>query len=377
MLPQELVDTIVAIVDVDDKRTLKALALVPSTWCAATQPILFRSLTLKGRIHPSNYMKASKLLTGSLHLGTYVKELTLELPLPSYLEGRTAVAVVLAMLTAVRRFIVDGGDKYPWDDFCDTSLVEFVSRQPLEFLRFRAIRDIPLSVFISSISPVSALSCSSVTLRDITDAVPGQTCRSSITDLVLDQGTQDISRLLSPPGYSLPLRRLTVRDGLSLIPPAARTLYYLRIGAPTDTPSLDWTTAFTFPSLISFEIETVFEDCPEAWMRDSITAILRSKAQGGQESRYLEEIVITYLPIWEHTFPGDLYTVFLGQLDDALSSHIPHPRLRWRLRFVGTGREDRFATLVGFITAQMPVMDALGRLNFETYEPNKWTDEFL
>ncbi|KAF8191867.1 hypothetical protein K438DRAFT_1935176 [Mycena galopus ATCC 62051] len=379
MLPQELVDIIVGIVDVGDVASLKAFSLVSLSFCAATQPILFRSLTLKGHVRPSNYAAASRLFNESPHIGAYVKELTMELPLATYLEGRKGIPAVLAKLTAVRRCIIDGGIDYKWDSLCDATLLEFVSRQPLQYLRLRAVKEIPPSWVKSFVASVPKLSFSLVTLRS--DCSPDPALPSMpITELVLDKGTTDVSDLFAAQGYAIPLHRLTFHDGYPLVAAAAPTLHHLRIGTPSiSARGLEWQSVTSLPSLISFDIEVGFEDRTEAWVRDALTSIMRAKVPAGSGSRFrhLEEIVITYLPMWEYTPPGEAYGHFLEHIDTAISSLVPHPRLRWRLRFVGTGREERFLDLATFIVGQMPLLDALDRLTFETYEPSKWNDEFL
>ncbi|KAK7058167.1 hypothetical protein R3P38DRAFT_2844642 [Favolaschia claudopus] len=49
----------------------------------------------------------------------------------------------------------------------------------------------------------------------------------------------------------------------------------------------------------------------------------------------------------------------------------------WRFRFVGTRREEYFDNIVAFINEQMPNLEALEVLIFDTYEPQKWEEEFL
>jgi hypothetical protein len=227
-----------------------------------------------------------------------------------------------------------------------------------------------------------------VTLRDTSSGAPPVTNPSSLTDLVLDKGTEEIITCLfsSSPARALPLQRLSVRDAscLPLIVAAAPTLRYLRIGSPATktVPVLSPESIPSLPSLRSFELEGDSDFADPTWLRETVTSILRCKPPGESSdsesaSRPLEEIVITYLPAWKYTRPGFVYGNFLAEMDRTLSSHVPVPQLRWRLRFVGGGREDRFARLVDFIGPQMPRLDVAGRLAFESYEPRHWTDEFL
>ncbi|KAJ6540772.1 hypothetical protein B0H19DRAFT_1078171 [Mycena capillaripes] len=167
-----------------------------------------------------------------------------------------------ARLTAVQLCIIDGGTEYTRDPLC-SSLIELVSWQPLQYLSFRAVKGIPVADFIQFVSSASALSFSSVSLRE---TISAPVYLPSVTDLVLDNGTQDISRLFSPSGHAPSLRRLSVREGLDLplVSAAARTLEYLRFGSPTtekdaDPPSSAQSVPL-FPFLRSFEIEADFDD---------------------------------------------------------------------------------------------------------------------
>jgi hypothetical protein len=162
------------------------------------------------------------------------------------------------------------------------------------------------------------------------------------------------------------------------------TLRYLRIGSPvtkTD-PLLSLESIPSLPSLRSFELEGDSDFADPAWVRDAITSILCCKPRDHNSnfesaSRPLEEIVITYLPAWKYARPRFIYGDFLAEMDRTLSSHVSVPRLRWRLRFVGGGREDRFARLVDLIGAWLPRLGAADPLCFESYEPRHWNDEFL
>ncbi|KAF7369584.1 hypothetical protein MVEN_00289100 [Mycena venus] len=386
-LPQELVHIIVGLVDATDICSLRAFALVSPSFRVASQLILFRALTLKGHVRPGNYLAASRLLTRSPHIGAYVREVTIELPLATYDNAIKGIPTALATLTAVQRCIIDGGtgDQFVWNYLLCEAIVEFVSRQPLRYLHLCAVKAIPLPAFIQLATSSPALFFSSVALQDTTAQNPPPARLLLITELSLDNGTGDISTLLSHEGHAPPLRHLSVHYGLATLPliiGAARSLEYMRFGSPAT--EIDPISIPPLPSLRSFEIEVDFDQHAAPWVRDALAAILRSKLNppGGavlaSPSCPLEEITITYLPVWESPPPSSsAYIEFLAQLDRTLSSLARTPRLRWRLRFVGTGREVRFARLVGFIAEHMPQMDALDRLVFETYEPKKWNGEFL
>ncbi|KAJ7346370.1 hypothetical protein DFH08DRAFT_961802 [Mycena albidolilacea] len=282
LLPQEIADIILGMVDAED--SLKACALVYRSLCAATPRILFRSLKLKGHGRLSNYTAASKLFGRSSHIGAYVKDMKIDLPVGAYSDANKAIlTAVLAKLTAVRRCKIDGGTKYMWESLCDKALVAFLSWRPLQSLSLRAIKRIPLLVLAPFVASVPVLSFTYVTLQDNSSGAPPVTNPSSLTDLVLDKGTEDIITCLfsSSPARALPLQRLSVRDAscLPLIAAAAPTLRYLRIGSPvtkTD-PLLSLESIPSLPSLRSFELEGDSDFADPAWVRDTITSILHCK----------------------------------------------------------------------------------------------------
>ncbi|KAJ6592567.1 hypothetical protein B0H19DRAFT_1088045 [Mycena capillaripes] len=385
-IPQELVDSIVRMVDPADHSTLKACALTSSSLCSASQQILLRFLTLKGHIYPSNYVEASTLFMESPHLGAYVTDVKIELPSEgTYAAAMVGLPRVLEKLTRVRRCIVEGGTGSAGHKLAfSPDLVGFVSRQPLEFLSVRAVRGISPTVFKSFLISVPALSFCDVELLDyFYDDGDDPSPTPAVTDLVLDKGTNDILEALTPPenaAYTSSLRRLSIRFGTDLpsLVAATRNLQHIRIGSPitseTQGPTPRLNSLPPLPFLTSFELELDYGDHSAEWVNDAISAILRAK--DGPESLHLKEITITYHPMWEWSYPDDDYAAFLTRLDERLSSHSSCPRLQWRFRFVGVGREERFDLLNAFTEQHMTRLDAMGHLIFETYEPH-WRDEFL
>ncbi|KAJ7441330.1 hypothetical protein B0H11DRAFT_2096546 [Mycena galericulata] len=388
MLPQELVDTIVGLLDATDTHSLKACALVSPSLCCACQAVLFRSITLKGRkgdMYPSNYNAAGTLFTKSSHIGAYVRELKIELPLGlATREEAMAISQVLTNLTEVRRCVFEGGASTTWDKLgFGAAILDFLFRQPLKYFCIRAVTGIPLVAFMHLFASAPALSFSDVDVCGITDVSEALTDPPSVTELVLDRGTQWISDLLSTPEYALhtrELRRVSVRYGLGLplLIATAPTLYHIRVGSPAMTTDDCSQSLPPLPSLRSFEIESAFKARTAPWVSDTINAILASRSISGtdEDAPRLEQLTITYRPAWDWTIPGGPYALFLEALDRQVTNHGPSLRLRWRLRFVGVGREDRFEMLRAFIELHMPQLNTMDRLSFETYEPN-WRDEFL
>ncbi|KAJ7116531.1 hypothetical protein C8R44DRAFT_792771, partial [Mycena epipterygia] len=401
MLPQELVDRIVGMVGDTDVLTLKACALASASLCSASQPILFRSLTLKSLPNPSNYVAASTLLTESPHIGTYFTDVKIGLPSP---YGTTpaeieAISRVLAKLTKVRRCIITGeGAGRPgstWDELGSIlcpALLDFVFRQTLESLTVCFVQRISPAALACFITSAPTLSFSSVSICGNIQTAPARATAlphpPSVNDLVLDEYTLGICNKLLRPEYAAhiaDLRRVSVRYGfcMLIVHRKAGTLQHIRIGAPMPKPKSPLVGSPQSPpvfrlsslppltSLLSFDIQVNFNERLAEWISHTITTILDSKRQ--PKCCNLEEVTITYLPEWSWITPGDSYATFLTALDGWISTHTPCPRLRWRIRFVGTGREERFAMLTAFIADHMPRVDSLDCLVFDTYEPN-WND---
>ncbi|KAJ6526520.1 hypothetical protein DFH09DRAFT_1285909 [Mycena vulgaris] len=183
----------------------------------------------------------------------------------------------------------------------------------------------------------------------------------SLVDLVLDAGTGSVSELLVDPEHSAHTRDL--RRISTWIPPA----------------------------LLSFEIELEFSDRAESWVSDTILAILASKRPSSSPSsppsstpsdsdpapHPLRELTITYLPQWSYSPAGSEYADCLTALDGWLAAHRTVPHLRWRIRFVGVGRAERFARLREFIEEHLPRLAVMQRVDFETYEPPSWEGGFM
>ncbi|KAJ6592578.1 hypothetical protein B0H19DRAFT_1055285 [Mycena capillaripes] len=352
--------------------------------CSASQQILLRFLTLKGHIYPPNYIEASILFTESPHLGAYVTDVKIELPSEgTYAEAIVGLPKVLEKLTRVRRCVVEGPpDSAEHKLGFSSELVDFVSRQPLEFLSVRAVRGISPTVFKSLLISVPALSFCDVELSESICDDDDPTFTPAVTDLVLDKGTKDILEALTPTEqtvYTSSLRRLSMRfaTGLPLLVAAARTLQHIRIGSPITSESQDPTPRLnslpSLPFFTSLELELDYKDHSAEWVNDTIVAILRAKDE--PEFLHLKEIIITYLPVWHWNSPNDGYVAFLTSLDQRLSSHSPCPCLRWRVRFVGAGREEHLNMLSAFTEQHMARLHAMGHLVFETYEP-LWRDGF-
>ncbi|KAJ7432947.1 hypothetical protein FB451DRAFT_1196718, partial [Mycena latifolia] len=107
MIPQELVNAIVDLVG--DTESLKACSLASPSLCSASQRILLRSLTLKGRFDPSNYVATSTLFVESPHIAQYITNLKIELPHSrTALAGAHSIPEVLTKLSRVRQCTIEG-----------------------------------------------------------------------------------------------------------------------------------------------------------------------------------------------------------------------------------------------------------------------------
>ncbi|KAJ7453795.1 hypothetical protein FB451DRAFT_1373679 [Mycena latifolia] len=112
---------------------------------------------------------------------------------------------------------------------------------------------------------------------------------------------------------------------------------------------------------------------PTLWAVEIMSLALGSKWKS--HSSNVEEITLTYRPSWSTERPDEKYASPRAQMEQLVLHRQPHPHLRWRIRFVGARREERFIVLSDFIKQKMPRLQEMGLLAFETYKPD-WSGGF-
>ncbi|KAF8192692.1 hypothetical protein K438DRAFT_1829508 [Mycena galopus ATCC 62051] len=239
-LPQELVNAIIAELEVGDLETLRAYSLVGPRFRVPSQQILLHSITLSGWLkdvsQPENYGAARILLEESPHVATYVTGLKLRLRTP--LLDADSLQWVLQQLVNVRRCAVDGHRQLLYWDRLPSSLAEalldFTSRQKLHDLRVARLAGLPGEVFLRAAPTLSFFRV--LTLMGIPDP-PTDIVSPTVLDLVLHSGSGAIYTLLAYPSfnpYISKLRRLSFKPinhhrSQPLVVPAADTLEHIHL----------------------------------------------------------------------------------------------------------------------------------------------------
>ncbi|KAJ7435875.1 hypothetical protein FB451DRAFT_1417815 [Mycena latifolia] len=200
MIPQELVNAIVDLVG--DTESLKACSLASPSLCSASQRILLRSLTLKGRFDPSNYVATSTLFVESPHIAQYITNLKIELPHSrTALAGAHSIPEVLTKLSRVRQCTIEGLTRehcarwYELGEELTSALIDFLGRQPLESLCMFCVQGIPLSGFLPILTCAPTLSFAFVSIDGPYDLLGSLVNPPSITALTLDAHTETVANL--------------------------------------------------------------------------------------------------------------------------------------------------------------------------------------
>ncbi|KAJ7144554.1 hypothetical protein C8R44DRAFT_865463 [Mycena epipterygia] len=372
MLPQELIDGVIQ--EVDDNGSLKACALVSSTFCGPAQRILLRSLTLKtGSENSPNYGAVARLLTESPHIAAYVTQLYIQFPgVVTTLVELEILYEVFAKLRHVRRCVIDGTRlSARWDDFCPaftSAVVDSFTGQPLRSLRICSINDIPSDVFLHLITSAATISCFSVSiyisagLDVLSPALPGDI--PSLDHLILDGASKNITEVLSKPQFSphtANLRRLSMssQNGVALISMAANTLEHITIDFSVCPTSLPFP---PLPTTHSVNIAVDARESTEPWFLSTISGLLSSCATSNPPT--LEEIIITHFPVAFYPL-HDVHVVFLTALETLFLSRPPFPRLRWILQSNADDPVVHFTYLADLIRRTMHRLHAVGRLAIE------------
>ncbi|KAJ6546666.1 hypothetical protein DFH09DRAFT_1281795 [Mycena vulgaris] len=362
-IPQELINAIIE--EVDDNRSLKACALVASTFRRMSQRILLRSLTFDD-CYTWKYDALSALLTESPHVAAYVKRFTLRLSANRLFSDPDRL---LSKLAHVRQFTIRGdSDNCSWHDLSPIAGIirAFIWRQRLTELHVLFVRHIPLDILGQLVSAAPILSFCSVSFRfhPTIPVVVGPLGGSPIRELFLPRCPM-LCDILALPQFAFCMTDLR-KVGFSphsdqdrnILSAAAGTLEHVRFQRLfNNSPILPLPPLAVLRS-IDLAISAVHHI---PWLIASITTISNSYPPT------LEEIYVTYSADG-HMFEPPPAT--MASLDSVLATCTGSPHIRWRFEF--EWRDDghhaaRFTHLARFVELMLPTVRAAGRLSVERY----------
>ncbi|KAJ7734552.1 hypothetical protein DFH07DRAFT_128455 [Mycena maculata] len=252
--PQELLDAIVD--EINDASTLASCALAAKPLLLPCQRKIFRSLHLvsheprKPRMRGAlNFTEAHALFTGAPHLGSYVRNLTIQVPVA--LTDLPGWNLALHSAQNVERLVVyEAASSMPRSILPPetmTSLVEFLASPSLGRLHLAEVRNVP-SALISAAMLIPVVSFIHVRLKQEDPLIPTQLHSSTsvprLRDLTIMFSTPlpgPCDFLLHPrhPPYTSHIERLeirlTPRGDQRLLTACAATLKYLVLDAILDT----------------------------------------------------------------------------------------------------------------------------------------------
>ncbi|KAJ7162707.1 hypothetical protein C8R43DRAFT_991230 [Mycena crocata] len=371
-LPNELVEAIIN--TIPDTTSLKACALVVSSFREPSQRILLRSMTFTTR----NRDELLRLLSESPHLASYTRRLIVELELLPGLDAVEFLKQLRGKLTNVSQLLFCGGtEDAHWDDIAPEiigNLLNFVEDQPLQGLHIMELPRLPtyfLPRLLSAASTVSFLFGSMNT--DSALQAPLASGPVAIVpvmeNLLLGHNFRRLGELSLTPDfapYMAKLRRLWVRPDAgyssSMIFAAANTLEEICFDC------MDWMDngGFTTPPLptiphlrfAAFRLRFHQRDAP--WFVDTMCTLLASSA---------EEIIVTYqgnpFTDSEEETTIALSPATMDALDCVLRDRPAFPRIRWRV-FVESIVQDFKTSL----QRGMPDAYATGKLSVIYTDPH-------
>ncbi|KAK7006261.1 hypothetical protein R3P38DRAFT_3214311 [Favolaschia claudopus] len=389
MIPHELVEAIVSEADVC---SLKACSLVSSGFCAASQRLLFRTLTLKGgreggpSIWHPNYTRANLLLTKSPHLAAYTTHLEIYLPTSATpADEIESLRRVLLKLVYVRHCLLHGVNIWArWSRYppnLSSDLLDFLLTQELKSLRIQSLAEIPPQPFQSFLASAPKLHFSHVSMK----WGPAEVSRitsprlSSITttptELLLGKDSTDASDLLSRSQFSAhlsSLRRLAVTviktdSAINLFSSVSSTLRFVCLDCRDFTKPHFSLPLPALPHLHSFEIILDIGRRTQPWFLESLDQIIASN-----QNSSLQEIIISYSGV-ERYRANPFYVPLLRELESLLLDlPLGIPRLRWRLGYgpvhVRQHGSANFVELKELYKKEMPELEGMKKLVVEKFE---------
>ncbi|KAJ7235511.1 hypothetical protein C8J57DRAFT_1378022 [Mycena rebaudengoi] len=240
--PQELIDSIVGLID--DSLTLKSCSLVATSFVAASQRRLFRSLRLYAtptHRHPHFTLEGmSVFLSATPHVSSFVHELTTPIP---YLGHQAALASILFTLPHVSRLVLA-------EQYCEEISLELMRAlknflPSLQCLYLVSLSLIPPSFLLHAAFFVPLLSIDdsrigNPILADSDPALDGEATAARLRHLIISKSSSrplGYRALLSHPAFTAHLERLHIR----IFSNTSSTVYerLLAAVAPTLT-HLEW-----------------------------------------------------------------------------------------------------------------------------------------
>ncbi|KAJ7832090.1 hypothetical protein B0H14DRAFT_3872092 [Mycena olivaceomarginata] len=257
-LPQELFDTIID--KIRDKDTLKACALVATSFLLPSQRNLFRKIRLGE--HSRDTFAVFATLAEFPRLVSYIRDLTIFMwDLVS--ENILAVAVILRSVQSIESLFVFGGFGN-WgrlgDEACSV-LLHFLSRPSLRRLELSNVLGIPVAlIFAATTIPVLSLKYVRMDLgEDISEQLHASAPVPRLRHLILDDVAPAIYDFLLHPrklAYTQQIERLEIKIaqrsasyGERIMAACAATLKYLAVN-PEDIIRLP-----LLPSVLEVEIK--------------------------------------------------------------------------------------------------------------------------
>ncbi|KAJ6448265.1 hypothetical protein C8R45DRAFT_1115423 [Mycena sanguinolenta] len=286
-VPQELIEAILAHLDpVDDRDSLKSVALVSTEFAGLAQAVLFRRVYLHHSRVTVNwgltFERALNIFDASPHLSSHVKDLTLILPRKNFLASHAELALLLPRCISVRRLVLKGV-AVSWDtltpDLQSALSAFFRSAVCLEKLHIMHIAAVPQAVLEIAVQCCSVLSLHRV-LVNKDDGIPpteyGAQKRPSLAHLILTTGFFQPGRYLGlmTSAFIGSLQRLTIEK-------TSFTNDYVRAVESNLTElSLDCTFTydrFTLPPLsrlTTLELKVLPRALVPPWLPSTVTQLL-------------------------------------------------------------------------------------------------------
>ncbi|KAF7342350.1 hypothetical protein MVEN_01823600 [Mycena venus] len=286
-IPQEVVEVILVDFDpVADRNSLKSISLTATNFTGPSQRCLFRTLGLHGPRTPGwcpTFDRALNLLNGSPHIASYVKDLTIRLPLTTAPEQHDPLERLLPKFENVRRFILDGVG-ISWVDLqpgLQSTLTAFLLGSSFEKLHLIHISDIPLHIITIAAQIVPVISLQNVFIKkhpEMPRAEPNPCLLPRLTHLMVSSphGIQShLFQELILPSTTANLQRLAVEQSdtsAELIRALAPTLTELSLNCTATGNS--FTLPF-LPQLTTLELQVApnWESILPAWLPATLSSL--------------------------------------------------------------------------------------------------------
>ncbi|KAF7376968.1 hypothetical protein MSAN_00114600 [Mycena sanguinolenta] len=379
-LPPELIHAIVG--EIGEVGSLKMCSLVSRIFLESCQKTLFRSLTIA-----DDHVESSTLwsrLQESPHLGRYVESIVCIFPQPNAPNAELhALCGILDHLTNVRQCVLVGDpeleDLYHWRDLptqFSAAIVNLIQRLQLSQLHVFSIASLPGDILTMFFAAAPTLTFLETSVDPMTTADVVGPSLLTLRNLAI-ACSPSIANVLTSPRCSphvARIRKLWVDDASSrLISTMAQNLQHIRIEPDADKANLaDFPPQL--PCLQSSEIALNFDQ------RDSplFITILSSLAEAASST--LEEICVTYAPLYISPLDSSLAPQTMVAVETAIVGCGGVPRIRWRLD-VSRDREEFFNEFSVCLAKGMSKLHKYGRLIVERYSSDdegmfSWVEQF-